>query len=177
MTVIEIIKASVISLAAMGVICYIAYKATDYTPGDLTKAANEIVEAKNEIADLEKQLRQIDGNALITDWANRFAQTARDAAIDSEKMVSLASKYENKLIGMYRGEKITPEERRVRVFDGRGGYVFVTPTEATSIRTDTIGNVLERTKYTFRCRCAYCGCTNDHIYGTCDYCGAPLSEE
>lgn len=23
-------------------------------------------------------------------------------------------------------------------------------------------------------RCAYCGCTNDHIYGTCDYCGAPL---
>ena len=24
------------------------------------------------------------------------------------------------------------------------------------------------------CKCAYCGCTNDHIYGTCDYCGAPL---
>lgn len=23
-------------------------------------------------------------------------------------------------------------------------------------------------------KCAYCGCTNDHIYGTCDYCGAPL---
>ena len=27
------------------------------------------------------------------------------------------------------------------------------------------------------CKCAYCGCTNDHIYGTCDYCGAPLSTE
>lgn len=27
------------------------------------------------------------------------------------------------------------------------------------------------------CKCAYCGCTNDHIYGTCDYCGAPLSED
>ena len=27
------------------------------------------------------------------------------------------------------------------------------------------------------CKCAYCGCTNDHVYGTCDYCGAPLSEE
>ena len=79
MTVIEIIKAAVISLAAMGVIYYIAYKATDYAPGDLTKAADEIVKAENEIADLEKQLRQIDGNALITDWANRFAQTARDA--------------------------------------------------------------------------------------------------
>lgn len=26
------------------------------------------------------------------------------------------------------------------------------------------------------CKCAYCGCTNDHIYGTCDYCGAPLGE-
>lgn len=26
-------------------------------------------------------------------------------------------------------------------------------------------------------KCAYCGCTNDHIYGTCDYCGASLSEE
>ena len=25
------------------------------------------------------------------------------------------------------------------------------------------------------CKCAYCECTNDHIYGTCDYCGAPLS--
>ena len=25
------------------------------------------------------------------------------------------------------------------------------------------------------CKCEYCGCTNDHIYGTCDYCGAPLS--
>ena len=25
-------------------------------------------------------------------------------------------------------------------------------------------------------RCAYCDCTNDHIYGTCDYCGAPLGE-
>ena len=25
------------------------------------------------------------------------------------------------------------------------------------------------------CKCAYCDCTNDHIYGTCDYCGAPLS--
>ena len=25
-------------------------------------------------------------------------------------------------------------------------------------------------------KCAYCGCTNDHIYGTCDYCGAPLEE-
>lgn len=24
------------------------------------------------------------------------------------------------------------------------------------------------------CKCSYCGCTNDHIYGTCDYCGAPL---
>lgn len=24
------------------------------------------------------------------------------------------------------------------------------------------------------CKCQYCGCTNDHIYGTCDYCGAPL---
>lgn len=24
------------------------------------------------------------------------------------------------------------------------------------------------------CKCAYCGYTNDHIYGTCDYCGAPL---
>ena len=24
------------------------------------------------------------------------------------------------------------------------------------------------------CKCAYCGCTNDHICGTCDYCGAPL---
>ena len=24
------------------------------------------------------------------------------------------------------------------------------------------------------CKCAYCDCTNDHIYGTCDYCGAPL---
>ena len=23
-------------------------------------------------------------------------------------------------------------------------------------------------------KCEYCGCTNDHIYGTCDYCGAPL---
>ena len=23
-------------------------------------------------------------------------------------------------------------------------------------------------------KCSYCGCTNDHIYGTCDYCGAPL---
>ena len=174
MTVIEIIKAAVISLAAMGVIYYIAYKATDYTPGDLTKAANEFVEAKNEIADLEKQLRQIDGNALITDWANRFAQTARDAALDSEKMVSLASKYENKLVGMYRGEKITPEERRVRVSDGRGGYVFITPTEATSIRTDSIGNVLERTKYTIRCRCAYCDTINDHETGVCDRCGAPL---
>ena len=27
------------------------------------------------------------------------------------------------------------------------------------------------------CKCAYCGCTNDHIYGTCDYCGAPLSSD
>lgn len=24
------------------------------------------------------------------------------------------------------------------------------------------------------CKCKYCECTNDHIYGTCDYCGAPL---
>lgn len=174
MTVIEIIKAAVISLAAMGVIYFISYKATDYKPGDLTKAANEIAEAKNEIADLEKQLRQIDGNALITDWANRFAQTAHDVAIDSEKMVSLASKYENKLVSMYRGEKMTPEERRVRVFDGRGGYVFVTPTEATSIRTDSIGNVLERTKYTIHCRCSYCDTINDHETGVCDRCGAPL---
>ena len=23
-------------------------------------------------------------------------------------------------------------------------------------------------------KCQYCGCTNDHIYGTCDFCGAPL---
>lgn len=27
------------------------------------------------------------------------------------------------------------------------------------------------------CKCAYCECTNDHIYGTCDYCGAPLGGE
>ncbi|MBO7070515.1 MAG: hypothetical protein J6W09_04400 [Bacteroidales bacterium] len=26
------------------------------------------------------------------------------------------------------------------------------------------------------CKCAYCECTNDHIYGLCDYCGAPLGQ-
>ena len=25
-------------------------------------------------------------------------------------------------------------------------------------------------------RCAYCDTINDHIYGTCDYCSAPLGE-
>ena len=145
---IEIIKAAVISLAAMGVICYIAYKATDYAPGDLTKAADEIVKAKNEIADLEKQLRQIDGNALITDWANRLAQTAHDAAIDSEKMVNLASKYQNNLVYTYHVKEASCE-----------GKLHILNEEYNKNR---------------KRRCAYCDTLNDHETGVCDRCGAPL---
>lgn len=61
---IEIIKAAVLSLAAMGVICYIAHKATDisYTPGDATKAAEELVK---QMDDLEASIRRIDGNGML----------------------------------------------------------------------------------------------------------------
>jgi hypothetical protein len=159
--VIEIIKAAVLSLAAMGVICYIAYKATDYAPGDLTKAANEIVKAKNEIADLEKQLRQIDGNALITDWANRITQTARDAAIDSEKMVNLASKYQNKLVYTYHGKEVSWEEAKLHNLDDSSPWLLPVSSYGTHDKKGT-------------CRCAYCDTLNDHETGVCDRCGAPL---
>ena len=51
-------------------------------------------------------------------------------------------------------------------------YVFTSP--AVAWNTFTVGTI-DIPKSEPTCKCAYCECTNDHVYGTCDYCGAPLS--
>lgn len=61
--------------------------------------------------------------------------------------------------------RATPINAEEYIVDKSGFYV---DWEFTSQLLTTIGT------HEPSCKCAYCGCTNDHIYGTCDYCGAPL---
>ena len=64
MTVSDILIAFFLSFGISMLISFIAYKATDisYTPGDATKAAEELV--KN-MDDLEASFRRIDGNGML----------------------------------------------------------------------------------------------------------------
>ena len=64
MTVSEILIAFFLSFGASMLISLIAYKATDisYTPGDATKAAEELVK---QMDDLEASFRRIDGNGML----------------------------------------------------------------------------------------------------------------
>ena len=71
-------------------------------------------------------------------------------------------------ISVYRGKELSHEQVRelsARICDDSYIYRWIAPTSYTD---NTI------TVHEPSCKCAYCGCTNDHIYGTCDYCGAPL---
>ena len=52
---------------------------------------------------------------------------------------------------------------------------YVTCTFPTISWNQYIDGSIDIPKREPTCKCAYCECTNDHIYGTCDYCGAPLS--
>lgn len=119
---------------------------------------NEIEES---VDSLSEQLRQIDGNALITDWVNRISQTARDAAIDSEKMVNLASKYQNKLVYTYHGKEVSWEEAKLHTINYSSPWLLPVSAYGTHDKKGT-------------CRCAYCDTLNDHETGVCDRCGAPL---
>lgn len=64
MTVSEVLIAFFLSFGLSMLISFIAYKATDisYTPGDATKAAEELVK---QMDDLEASFRRIDGNGML----------------------------------------------------------------------------------------------------------------
>lgn len=79
MTVSEIFIAFFLSFGFSMLISLIAYKATDisYTPGDATKAAEELEKEMNEIKYIEADIRRLAGNAviksvegLVVDWDN-----------------------------------------------------------------------------------------------------------
>lgn len=54
---------------------------------------------------------------------------------------------------------------------GQNGYLPLNADSITEV-TETMESLTSDGRPS--AKCAYCGCTNDHIYGTCDYCGAPL---
>lgn len=155
MTVSEILIAFFLSFGISMLISLIAYKATDYKPGYLTKAANEIAEAKNEIADLEKQLRQIDGNAILDDYVRKWQEGVMRLSSVAEPM---------KTVLMYHGEEISLGEARLLQKDGIG----LVADWANPLRTVKLSD------HSQRCKCAYCDTLNDHETGVCDRCGAPL---
>lgn len=71
------------------------------------------------------------------------------------------------MILMYNGKQVSPGEYHLLQRNGVGlipNAHIIAPLKTIDMHEPS-------------CKCAYCGCTNDHIYGTCDYCCAPLSEE
>lgn len=68
------------------------------------------------------------------------------------------------MILMYNGKEVSPGEYHLLQKEGVG----LIPNARIIAPFKTIET------HEPSCKCAYCGCTNDHIYGTCDYCGAPL---
>ena len=69
-----------------------------------------------------------------------------------------------KTVLMYHGKEVDPGDANMLDESSFGLWKWESCVDSLKIN-DTHGP---------SCKCAYCGCTNDHIYGTCDYCGAPL---
>lgn len=68
------------------------------------------------------------------------------------------------MILMYNGKEVSPGEYHLLQKNGVG----LIPNAHIIAPIKTIDT------HEPSCKCQYCGCTNDHIYGTCDFCGAPL---
>lgn len=71
-----------------------------------------------------------------------------------------------RLTPMYHGKEITLDE--AYLLSQKCGIGLIPANICEQFKTID--------KHEPSCKCSYCGCTNDHIYGTCDYCGAPLEE-
>lgn len=157
MTVSEILIAFFLSFGFSMLISLIAHKATDisYTPGDATKAAEELVKQMNECDELARSFEQIDGNAILNDYVRKWQDGVMRLTSVTEPM---------KTVLMYHGEEISLEKARLLQKDGIGLAADWTKPFRTAKLSD----------HPHRCRCAYCDTLNDHETGVCDRCGAPL---
>lgn len=107
--------------------------------------------------EIDKAFEQIDHYAVMDDYVRKW----------QDGVMRLSSVTEpTKTVLMYHGEENSLEKARLLQKDGIG----LVADWAKPLRTVKLSD------HSHRCKCAYCGCTNDHIYGTCDYCGAPLEE-
>ena len=135
----------------------IAYKATDisYTPGDATKAAEELVKQMKACKEMARSFEQIDGNAILNDYVRKWQDGVMRLSSVTEPM---------KTVLMYHGEEISLEKARLLQKDGIGLVADWNKPLCTVKLSD----------HSHRCRCAYCDTLNDHETGVCDRCGAPL---
>lgn len=138
-------------------ISLIAYKATDisYTPGDATKAAEELVKQMKTCEEMARSFEQIDGNAILNDYVRKWQDGVMRLTSVTEPM---------KTVLMYHGEEISLEKARLLQKDGIG----LVADWDKPLRTVKLSD------HSHRCKCAYCDTLNDHETGVCDRCGAPL---
>lgn len=157
MTVSEILIAFFLSFGFSMLISLIAHKATDisYTPGDATKAAEELVKQMKECDELARSFEQIDGNAILNDYVRKWQDGVMRLTSVTEPL---------KTVLMYHGEEICLEKARLLQKDGIG----LVADWAKPLRTVKLSD------HSQRCRCSYCDTLNDHETGVCDRCGAPL---
>jgi hypothetical protein len=157
LTVSEILIAFFLSFGISMLISLIAHKATDisYTPGDETKAAEELVKQMKECDELARSFEQIGGNAILNDYDRKWQDGVMRLSSVTEPL---------KTVLMYHGEEISLEKARLLQKDGIG---FVADW-AEPLRTVKLSD------HPHRCKCAYCDTLNDHETGVCDRCGAPL---
>lgn len=157
MTVSEILIAFFLSFGASMLISLIAYKATgiSYTPGDATKAAEELVKQMKTCEEMARSFEQIDGNAILNDYVRKWKDGVMRLSSVTEPL---------KTVLMYHGEEISLEKAKLLQKDGIG----LVADWDKPLRTVKLSD------HSRRCRCAYCDTLNDHETGVCDRCGAPL---
>ena len=122
------------------------------------KIANEetVSSAMKKCDEIARSFEQIDGNAIMNDYVRKWQDGVMRLSSETQP---------TKTVQMYHGGENSLEKARLLQ---KHGIALVADWEP--LRT------VELSDHSHRCKCAYCDTMNDHIYGTCDYCGAPLGE-